>query len=89
MSCFADPNVYADVYGAIVALMHELEKIKARLDPKDYPLWSWVKQLEVDLRILYEDIKTWRPNEEICYDEFITRIRRISREIDAIKQKIK
>ena len=88
MSCFADPNVYAYVYDAIAALMHELEKVKARLHPNDYPLWSWVKQLETDLRILYDDIKTWKPYEVICYGEFFTRIRRISREIDAIKQKI-
>lgn len=89
MSCFADPNVYADVYTTILALMNELEKVKARIEKNDYFMLSWIKQIETDLRILYEDIKAWRPDEEICYDEFITRIRRISKEIDKIKQKIK
>lgn len=83
MDCFADPVVYENVYSNIVALILEVQKLKRKLRTRT--LW-W---LERELMILWESIMAFRPDEEICYDEFMVRIRRISRDLDTLKRQLK
>lgn len=88
--CFADPRVYDIVVSMLLNTFNELEEVKKKVkagEKSDY--YTWIHRIEIELRVLYEDLMAWRPSEEVCYDEFITKIRRIREEIRAIKREIR
>ena len=83
MSCFASPEEWDKVQSAILALFDRLRELGAR---GNHIVREWVKELRHELNILWEDLQMWRKDEEVCWDEFWSRIRRIKKQIESLEK---
>jgi len=74
--CFADPNLYSKTEATIIELIERAERLENR---------RLARKLLGELEILLEDLHSWDPNDEICWDEFWSRIARIKSQLASNK----
>ena len=67
-ACFTDPETWRKVHEALTQIMKEAEELGAH-------------DIVIRAKVLIEDLNTWDPNEEVCYDEFFSRIRTLRSEL--------
>jgi len=78
--CYADPNVW---FKTEVVLKELMEKARRLLEDNG-KAGRLTRKLVHELELLYRDLHSWDPDEEVCWDEFWSRITRIKKQLELL-----
>lgn len=87
--CYADRNMYRKVEQELVHLMTRIRKTVDNLPrQKRRQYYDAFHDIWKEAKTLYDQLYTWGEDEEICYDEFWSRIEKLKSRFYQLKMKV-
>lgn len=89
MNCYSSPPSYRILRDLIRDFKAKIVKLSKNPKVKYSNIKEWVNEAKRIVNELEEDLKSFKENDTICYDEFYTRIMHVAKILDRIENTIK